>query len=1242
MEDIITNFHRNTRTLFWLKNPPRVWKLLLNWRDIIIGWKKVHIPAVTDHEFTLAEREAQKTWKTVDEILAERDQEIIEKQLSKNNQAKQEEPRKININRQEEKQWWVDLKNFLNEHTSKPSENSWGKGPKIQDGVKMKAINTIENIKINFSDKEIEQEVNKFVLSFLQSEKKDFFRGDLREFISYLKSECAKLKKIKNGRRSDDYKKLYALQIFFQHLDRAYEYLTFTLYDYHQSENDEKHSHKKKHFHAHILSNTVRRKLEIDITQSDFEDLTSTFSELNSQIFEFTDSFVEALFWNEKVEDIAPSIYKISCVGEKKRPVWDSHEYIISWVDFSDPKSIVDYLDVYAVWQEHAKEVLAVAFSKFVEKGEISSQLIVGPSWSWKTYMIDLLCKLTGYKFVPIGLANMSSAWVKWNNLKDQLQTLKGHKWKAILFFDELDKLADSKNQNGASLQNELLTLFNTDTPSQEYEGIDLKNIMIIWAWAFEDNGTWKSLHSILKKKSWNKKNIFESMSDADLIEYGLKPEIVWRMQWKTYLNALSAELLYDMMQKENSELSKITKQLEQDNIEVVFTDEALREIAQEAYNGVWARAIKSSLAKIIKPILLDKVRYAWKVIEFNKETVEEMLCTSSAEKSIEWGNTDSIIAYLDRFVPWNMNAKRALANSFREFMVHGKLSHTFIYGESWSWKTYMISLLCKAAGIEMWEVSLANVTPEGFVWESFSSLIKSSFSKWYMWKSSKKVLFLDEIDKIINRTWKNTWWNFGSDIMNELLGIFNGSGEYGWIDLSNCLIVSAWACMWNGNGETLKWLVQKRLWWTNKLSDNSLLEQVEKGDLEQYGFKTELVWRFKRVSFLESVDKNYLRRVMFESEGSIYDKKLDEAAMEGYDLWFSEGAIELILEEAEGMRTWVRALESILNKLFDRVFEDFDEWKVQINDDYVNDILNPKAKFQHPDMDKIDWSSPQKIKAYLDTKAQWNEFYKKNLSILVYKLKKKIETGNNEIIIPNMLVLGPSWGWKTYLFKNIMAPLLWIPFVETNIGRVKNNYGREKLSDVFDNIWNSVDIAMVFLDEVDKILMDPYDPLNDELMAYLEGGEYEWRSLKNFVFIWAWAFQGKGVTNDEGEVNIKKLQDIWVKTEVLGRFWKVCGVEKMTIWKMLEIFNAETSIFQKMAKNFTADYSVKVVLWEGVAEYICWIALKQSTGARALQMISETLFTDFEYNIWEDDVEKWEFSIDINTVRQLLDAYDY
>jgi hypothetical protein len=33
--------------------------------------------------------------------------------------------------------------------------------------------------------------------------------------------------------------------------------------------------------------------------------------------------------------------------------------------------------------------------------------------------------------------------------------------------------------------------------------------------------------------------------------------------------------------------------------------------------------------------------------------------------------------------------------------------------------------------------------------------------------------------------------------------------------------------------------------------------------------------------------------------------------------------------------------------------------------------VLNPKTKFEHPDMDKIDWTSPQIVKAYLDTKAQ-------------------------------------------------------------------------------------------------------------------------------------------------------------------------------------------------------------------------------------------------------------------------------
>lgn len=1267
---------------------------------------------------------------------------------------------------------WVDLSDFLDQSlwTQTPEEKIWQQ----RDTSRMQVEDLIPEISLSFDDKEVEKEVSQIIKKLLNVKKLDFYKEDFDNFITSFDKFFTKLKNQKN---SQDYKKILALKVFFLHLRKVYEYLSLTLFDIFKSKN-------KDIFDKDLIINTIKRKLNLDVTNSEYEDLKKVFESLKTLIISHTTDIGDLVFANindnqklyTELRDKYPNLatiseikrvinnektitsnsadWKLKDIEEKDfqaevlnsdmpvivdfywpncapcktlQPIleklaqkynwkvkfvkldvskptsiawkynvswtptviafnsWKNHwnpivwakssseyetlissvikefendpanegkmfpkpniewkDHIINGVDFSDPKCIVEYLNIYATWQEHAKEVLAVAFSRFVTQWIVTSQLIVWPSGSGKTYMTNILCNLTGFKFINIWISNLSSAWIRWSNLKDQLEPLKWHKWKAILFLDEIDKLADSNNPHGQWIQNELLTLFNTDSPAQEYAWIDLKNIMIIWAWAFEDNGKWKSLYSMLKKKAWNKTNVFETLDDWDLIDYWLKPEIVWRLNWKTYLNALTVEQLYEMMTKKWSEIAKLTRELEESHIELVFTDEALLEIAKTAHKWVWARAIKSILEKIMKPISVRKVELAWKTIDINKKTVEEILSSSnSAEKDIDWNNTETIIAYLNRFVPWNDNAKRALANSFKEFMIHGKLSHAFIYWESWAWKTYMISLLCKAAWIQMWEASLANLTSEWFKWTSLGDVIKNSFSKGHMWKSPKKVLFLDEIDKLINRTWwRLSWWNFWSDIINELLSIFNGTSET-WIDLSNCLIISAWACAWNADWESLKQIVQKRLGWSNKVDDNSLLEQVEKDDLETYWFKTELVWRFKRVSFLESVNKDYLRKVMFESEWSVYKKKLEEAKNEWYNLTFSTEAIELILEAAENMRTWVRALETVLNRLYDKIYENFAKWDLEIDGEYTDKVLNPKTKFEHPDMDKIDWTSPQTVKAYLDTKAQWNERYKENLSLIFWKLKRKIETWNDKIKIPNLLVLWPSGWWKTYLLE-ILAPLLWIPFVKTNVATVEANYSKwAKIWDVFDKVWKSVWTAIIFIDEVDKILSNPTHPLNNELMSYLEWWNHEWRSLKDFVFVWAWAFQWYNVTDDEWNVNFQELEKIWVKPEVLWRCWIIIWVDKMDIKKMTAIIKSENSVFNQRVKNIQEEYGIDVVLADWVLEYICEIALKQPTWARALELLTNFIFTWFEFNIWKY-LDKWEILLDLENTKNLLKSLSY
>lgn len=88
---------------------------------------------------------------------------------------------------------------------------------------------------------------------------------------------------------------------------------------------------------------------------------------------------------------------------------------------------------------------------------------------------------------------------------------------------------------------------------------------------------------------------------------------------------------------KKVQEVSKLTSEYEKHYIELVFTDEALLEIARTAYNWVWARAIKSILEKIMKPIWVRKTELAWKTVEINKALVEEVLETANSAEKIDW-----------------------------------------------------------------------------------------------------------------------------------------------------------------------------------------------------------------------------------------------------------------------------------------------------------------------------------------------------------------------------------------------------------------------------------------------------------------------------------------------------------------------------------------------------------------------------------------------------------------------------
>ena len=150
--------------------------------------------------------------------------------------------------------------------------------------------------------------------------------------------------------------------------------------------------------------------------------------------------------------------------------------------------------------------------------------------------------------------------------------------------------------------------------PHQELLQIDTKNILFICGGAFD--GLEKMIDSRLGTKSIGfnaeidekkEKNIGELLKQVlpqDLVKYGLIPEFVGRVPVIVSLDALDVSALISILTEPKNAITKQYKKLfEMDGVDLEFTDDALKLIAEKsAERKTGARGLRA----IIESVMLD------------------------------------------------------------------------------------------------------------------------------------------------------------------------------------------------------------------------------------------------------------------------------------------------------------------------------------------------------------------------------------------------------------------------------------------------------------------------------------------------------------------------------------------------------------------------------------------------------------------------------------------------------------
>ena len=336
-----------------------------------------------------------------------------------------------------------------------------------------------------------------------------------------------------------------------------------------------------------------------------------------------------------------PNRQRVKKKEEKKK----TKEFSIK--DIPPPHRIKAMLDEYVIGQDRAKKVMSVAVYNHYKRvfapqdGNIeiekSNMLMIGPTGSGKTYLVQTLARLLD---VPLAITDATSL-TEAGYIGDDIESVVSKLLAAadndveraehgIIFIDEIDKIAKKKNTNqrdvsGEAVQQGMLKLLegsevevpvgaSSKNAMVPLATVNTRNILFICGGAFPDleeiikqrltKQTAIGFNGELKDKYDKDPDILSKVIVEDLRNFGMIPEFLGRLPIICTLQGLTKEMLVRILKEpRNAILKQYQKLLSLDEVDLQFDDEALEAIADKATKkDTGARALRA----IIEDFMLD------------------------------------------------------------------------------------------------------------------------------------------------------------------------------------------------------------------------------------------------------------------------------------------------------------------------------------------------------------------------------------------------------------------------------------------------------------------------------------------------------------------------------------------------------------------------------------------------------------------------------------------------------------